>query len=67
MKFIIFILSLATVTELVQLWVPQRTFNIYDWVANVVGLIVGMGVIRMARRREGKTALGLLVKDPHLH
>jgi VanZ family protein len=54
-KFILLVLLLATVTEVVQLWVPGRTFNIVDWIANVCGLIVGVGIIKMAQRREGLT------------
>jgi VanZ family protein len=54
-KFILLVLLLATVTEVVQLWVPGRTFNIVDWIANVCGLIVGVGIIKMAQRREDLT------------
>jgi VanZ family protein len=41
--FLILTLLLASVTEVVQLWVPARAFNPFDWVANVAG--IGMGVI----------------------
>ena len=34
-KFILLILILATVTEVIQLWVPERTFNVFDLVSNV--------------------------------
>ena len=52
-KFVMLILILATVTEVVQLWAPERTFNIMDWVANVCGAVTGLGIIKRARRREG--------------
>jgi VanZ family protein len=55
-KFILLILFLAVVTELVQLWVPKRAFNVFDLVSNVGGIIVGLGVVAMAQRRRGTTA-----------
>lgn len=54
LKFIIAVLFLAVVTELVQLWVPARAFNLFDLVSNVTGVVVGMGVI-MAQRRNHAT------------
>lgn len=48
-KFILLVLVLASVTEVVQLWVPERTFNPMDWVANVMGLLVGVVAIVMTR------------------
>lgn len=50
-KFLVVILSLATVTEVVQLAVPSRAFNLFDWVANVVGIVVGLVVISITRIR----------------
>jgi len=50
-KFILLILLLATVTEVVQLWVPERAFNPMDWVANVTGMAVGLVVILVAGKR----------------
>jgi VanZ family protein len=55
-KFILVILLLATVTEVVQLWVPQRSFNEFDLVANVSGVVVGVAVISIAQRNEGVRA-----------
>ena len=52
-KFIILMLVLAIITELVQLWVPERVFNVFDLISNVSGVIVGMGVIRMVQRYDG--------------
>ena len=52
-KFVILTLILAVVTEVVQLWVPERTFNLFDLVSNVAGITIGAGVIRMVQRREG--------------
>jgi VanZ family protein len=52
MKFFLLILLLATVTEVAQLWVPRRSFNIFDWVANISGVVVGLGVIKITERQE---------------
>jgi VanZ family protein len=49
-KFILLSILLATGTEVVQLWVPQRSFNPWDMVANMVGVSVGIGTVRMAQR-----------------
>ncbi len=48
-KFVILILILAVTTELIQLWVPGRAFNVFDMLSNVIGLVAGAGVIRMAQ------------------
>ena len=51
-NFIIYVLLLATVTELVQLWVPKRAFNVFDLLSNVGGVFIGLGVIRVTRREN---------------
>jgi VanZ family protein len=56
-KFVLIILFLATITEIFQLWVPERTFNIFDLVSNVAGVIIGVGVVKLAQRRDGVRAL----------
>lgn len=45
LKFFTVVVILAVVTEVVQLWVPARAFNVFDLVSNVAGVVVGMGVI----------------------
>ena len=40
--FLLVILVLSTITEAVQLFVPSRVFNIFDWIANLLGIGVGM-------------------------
>lgn len=50
-KFLIVVLLLATATEVVQLAVPSRAFNFFDWLANVVGIGVGVVVILGGRRK----------------
>jgi VanZ family protein len=55
LKFTLLVLFLGIVTELVQLWVPERTFNVFDMVSNVAGLAIGVGIIRLAQRRKGVT------------
>lgn len=51
-KFILLILLLATVTEVVQLWVPARAFNPFDLLANVVGLMIGVMIIKIKEGRR---------------
>lgn len=51
-KFFFLVLLLAVVTEVVQLWVPARSFNVFDLVSNVAGAAVGTGVILMAQQRN---------------
>jgi len=53
-KFFFLVLLLAVVTEVVQLWVPERAFNMFDLVSNVAGVVVGTGVVVMAGSREHK-------------
>lgn len=50
LKFVLLILLLATVTEVVQLWVPERAFNVFDMISNVAGIGLGVFVIKMAQR-----------------
>ena len=56
LKFVLLVLLLATFTEVVQLWVPERAFNVFDLVSNLAGVLVGTGVVRMAQRRKGAMA-----------
>ncbi|MBN2764475.1 MAG: VanZ family protein [Bacteroidales bacterium] len=51
LKFILLILLLATVSEVVQLWVPGRAFNPADLLANVTGILLGVGVILGMKRK----------------
>lgn len=55
-KFTLLVLILAVVTESVQLWVPERAFNVFDMLSNVAGAGLGVGAIRMAQRRSGEEA-----------
>jgi VanZ family protein len=56
LKFVLLIFFLATVSEVVQLWVPDRAFNPLDWMANVAGVLIGVLVIIMAQRYKGLKA-----------
>jgi VanZ family protein len=51
-KFLILVFILATVTEVVQLWVPYRSFNPLDWVSNVSGVILGLIIMYSFRRKK---------------
>jgi VanZ family protein len=53
LKFVLLILLLATVTEVAQLWVPERTFNVFDLISNLAGVAGGLVVIIMAQKRKG--------------
>ena len=53
LKFVLFILLLAIVTEVVQLWVPERAFNFFDLISNVAGLGLGLFIIKMVQRYDG--------------
>jgi VanZ family protein len=52
---VVAVLVLATVSELVQWWVPSRSFNPMDWVANVTGMAIGLGVGRLAFKKKDTT------------
>ena len=53
LKFLLLVLFLGIVTEFVQLWVPERAFNVFDLISNVTGVVVGTGVVLMVQRRSG--------------
>ncbi|MCE5348281.1 MAG: VanZ family protein [Bacteroidales bacterium] len=44
-KFFLLMVLLATVSEVVQLWFPSRSFNIMDWLSNMTGLGLGRGLL----------------------
>jgi VanZ family protein len=58
LKFILLIVLLAIITEVVQLWIPDRAFNVFDMISNVAGLIAGMGVIKMVQHCKCETRNG---------
>ena len=49
-KFILLVLFLAIITELTQLWIPARKFNVFDLLSNVTGLLMGVGFINCCAR-----------------
>lgn len=53
LKFILLVLFLGIVTEVVQLWVPERAFNVFDMISNVTGVGIGVGVILTVQRCQG--------------
>lgn len=55
-KFIVLVILLGVVTEVVQLWIPERAFNLFDLVSNIAGIAIGAGIIKFLQRQE---ALGL--------
>jgi VanZ family protein len=52
LKFVLLIFLLATVTEVIQIWVPERAFNPKDWIANVMGAGIGLLVIVVSGKRK---------------
>jgi len=42
-------LLVATVAEVIQLYIPQRTFNHWDLVSNIVGVIIGVAIVWVSR------------------
>jgi VanZ family protein len=44
-KFLVAIIILAIITEVVQLYVPYRSFNVFDILANLTGIGIGIAVI----------------------
>jgi len=57
LKFVVLIILLATITEVVQIWVPARSFNKFDLISNVSGFLTGILIIhirgRLNRRLPG--------------
>jgi len=47
MKLSLLLCLHATVTELVQLWVPGRTFNLIDLFANMTGIAAGLIIVKI--------------------
>lgn len=48
-KYLLVILLLASITEFAQLFVPYRSFNIFDMAANFTGVLLGVVIIRLMR------------------
>lgn len=53
--FIMLIFLLAAFTEVVQLWVPKRTLNLFDLASNIMGVIIGVGVVELVQRCKDDT------------
>jgi VanZ family protein len=51
LKYMLIVSFLAIVSEFFQLWVPSRSFNIYDFISNFSGLLVGFIVIIAFKNR----------------
>lgn len=41
--------AVAIVAEVIQLYIPKRTFNYWDLVSNIVGVAIGVGIVWLAR------------------
>jgi len=50
-KYILAVLFLALVTEIVQIWIPSRSFNIIDSVYNFLGLSLGYLCIKINKAK----------------
>jgi len=53
-KFVLLIIFLAIATEVIQLWVSGRSFNVFDLLSNIAGVAAGVGVIRVTQGSEHK-------------
>ena len=51
-RFLILILFLAIITEVVQLWIPARVFNMFDLIFNFAGVAIGIAVIKIVGRKK---------------
>lgn len=43
-------ISLGTVTELLQYLLPHRSVEFFDWLANILGLGLGIGAYFLVRK-----------------
>ncbi len=59
MKFILLILFLAIITELVQLWIPARKFNVFDLLSNVAGLVWEWALYEQHKDKDEKELVRL--------
>lgn len=44
---IVLSISLVSLDELMQFFISTRTFSVYDWLANMVGLFIGIGIYQL--------------------
>jgi len=51
-KFLLAVFFLASLTEVLQLSIPTRAFNLYDWIANIIGLVFGVILVRIMWTKE---------------
>ena len=49
---LLFVAAHAALTEYLQAFVPNRTPNPRDWLANMAGAVLGLGLVWLARRRR---------------
>ena len=54
-KFAFLVLFLAIGSELLQIWVPSRAFNIFDMISNILGFFVGLWIIKVKNRQKKST------------
>ena len=53
--FIIIGILFAITTEVIQLYLPYRTFNINDLIANTLGIILGLPIILLIKRKQTRS------------
>lgn len=44
---IVILLIIAAIAEIWQLYIPHRTYNIYDLISNELGVVLGYGLISL--------------------
>lgn len=51
LSILIFLMLLvAIIAEVIQIYIPKRTFNLLDLVSNIVGVIIGVAIVWVARK-----------------
>lgn len=51
-KLVLLLLLFAAVEEGHQYWIPARTFNPVDYLFDVLGIVVGLGVVYSLQRKK---------------
>lgn len=47
---LLLMITSAILAEVIQLYIPQRTFNYLDLIANILGVFIGVGIVFICRK-----------------
>ena len=56
-RITIFVLCYSTFLEWVQKYIPQRSFNYWDIIANIIGILVAVFIILLVRKNVKEESL----------